>query len=89
MENLEEYLETYFDVVAFITERQLWYYEHGEESEEVIYKHYENWGSGGMYDLAKEWTDIFMRDYKDVEWGNELEYYDTIEAFLKNKNQEK
>ena len=85
MENLDDYLETHFDVVAYITDHLNNYWD-GLANDTVIIKHYESWGSGGMYDLAKEWTDIFMRDYKDVEWGNELEYYDTIEEFLSNKN---
>ena len=83
MENLEEYLETYFEIATYI-DRQA-----NSLEESFISKVVYTGGQGALYDLAKEWTDIFMRDYKDVEWGNELEYYDTIEAFLNNKNQEK
>lgn len=43
-------------------------------------------GTGGLYELAKEWTDKFTEQYKDVAWGEEIEYYDTIEEFLTQQN---
>lgn len=81
-----ENLEVHYDIVEFISEHlTAW---KGDDAWSTILKRYEEQGRGGMYELAKEWTDIFMRDYKDVEWGEELEYYDTIEEFLTNKNKE-
>lgn len=86
MKNLDDYLETYFDIVAYITDHLTAY--ECDDAWSIILKRYEEQGRGGMYELAKEWTDIFMRDYKDINWGDELEYYDTIETFLNDKNKE-
>ena len=83
MENLEEYLESYYDIVEFITNQIiLW------DGSSAVVKRYEEQGRGGMYELAKEWTDIFMRDYEGVNWGEELEYYEVMETFLNDKNKE-
>ncbi len=89
MKNLEEYLEVYYDIAEFITLRDQYYDRNNDGKEEAIHKRYEEQGRGGMYELAKEWTDIFMRDYEDTEWGVEIEYYETMEAFLIEKNKEK
>lgn len=76
-----DYLEAYFDVVEFITDKLNKY-----EDTIILRIHYEQ-GNGGMYELAKEWTDEFIEKYKDVAWGEgDLDYYDTIEEFLTNKN---
>jgi hypothetical protein len=84
MENLEDYLETHYDIVEFITE-QLQEYVGGYNWSNIL-KRYEEQGSGGMYLLAKEWCDEFTEKYKDVVWGEELEYYETLEEFLNLKN---
>ena len=76
-----DYLEAYYEVVKFI-EYQLENY-----VDTVVYKKMNHKGTGGLYELAKEWTDEFTEKYKDVVWGEgDLEYYDTIEEFLTNKN---
>ena len=82
MENLEDYLEAYFDIVQYIT-REL---DNHFEMITVISKRKYEQGSGGMYELAKEWADEFTEKYKDVAWGEEIEYYDTIEEFLTQQN---
>lgn len=38
-----------------------------------------------LYLLAKDLTDDFEKVYKGVQWGVELEYFDAIEEFLKEK----
>ena len=84
MKNLEEYLETHYDIVEFITEHlTAW---KGDDAWSTILKRYDEQGRGAVYELAKEWTDIFMRNYEDIEWGVDLEYYDTIEEFCATKN---
>ena len=80
-----DYLETHFDVVQFITgclDSQ-----GGDDrlTNVIVKRHFEQ-GSGGMYELSKEWTDEFTEKCKNVAWGEEIEYYDTIEEFLTNKN---
>ena len=82
-EDLNDYLEAHFDVVQFITDCLDIDFDNFTN---VISKRHFEQGSGGMYELAKEWTDEFTEKYKDVAWGEELEYYDTIEEFLTNKN---
>ena len=74
--------ETHFEVVSFIT-KQLDLY---NENTTVTKVHQEQ-GRGGLYDLAQEWTDIFESKYGDVEWGLELEYFDTLETFLTYQNE--
>lgn len=86
MKNLEEYLEVHFDIVEFITEHLIAW--KGDDAWSTILKRYEEQGRGGIYELAKEGTDIFMRDYEGVNWGEELEYYEVMETFLNNKNKE-
>lgn len=83
MKNLEEYLETYFEVATYIGRQASM---NGEDC--CISRIAYTGGQGALYDLAKEWTDIFMREYKDVEWGETLEYYEVIETFLNDKNKE-
>ena len=84
MENLNEYLEVHYDIVEYITEHlTAW---RGDDNWSVILKRHEQQGRCGMYELAKEWTDDFMKKYKDITWGEDLEYYETIEEFLDNKS---
>lgn len=86
MKNLEEYLEVHYDIVEFTSEHlTAW---KGDDAWSIILKRYEERGRGGMYELSKEWTDIFMQDYENIEWGVDLEYYDTIEDFCQTKNYE-
>lgn len=85
IEKDSDYLEAYFDTVQFITDC-LDQVDYSDITTVVCRRNYEQ-GSGGMYELAKEWTDEFTEKYKDVVWGeDDLEYYDTIEEFLTNKN---
>jgi hypothetical protein len=83
-EDLEEYLEVYYDVVEFITEHlTAW---EGDDAWSTILKKHETQGGGGMYPLAKQWTDEFTEKYKDVVWGVDLIYQDELEDFLNFKN---
>jgi hypothetical protein len=41
-------------------------------------------GQGGLYELAQELTDKFERMYEGTT-RDEVEWYDTIEAFIKDK----
>jgi hypothetical protein len=84
MKDLEEYLEIYFDIVEYITS-DLNYWD-GNLITSLIIKTYLEKGRGGMYLLAKNWTDNFMNNYENVTWGLDIEYIDAIEKFLTNKN---
>ena len=75
---LEDYLEVHFDIVRHITETED---TDGTPANEVS----ETQGFGGLYQLAKEWTDEFQSKYKDTIWGQELAYSETLEEFLTSK----
>jgi len=70
-----EYLETHYEVVAWL--------ELDFDCETSMgYCHRRDYGVGGMYELAKSITDDFELKYKGVVWGEELEYFDTLDEFL-------
>jgi hypothetical protein len=80
----EDYLETYFDVVEFITEHLRGW--EGKDNWSTILKKHEVQGKGGMYLLAKQWTDDFIEKYKNEVWSETLDYNDTLEEFLITQN---
>ena len=45
----------------------------------------EEQGSGGLYELAQSLTNKFEERFKNIVWGEDLEYFDTLGAFLKLK----
>ena len=73
---LEEYLETHYEIVAS-------FYNHQES--EVLNEIENNKGRGGMWEYAKQLTDEFLALHEGVVWGEELEWFDELENFLKNK----
>lgn len=83
--NLSSYFKTHFDVVQFITDCLGNNLEYDNFTNAVSIRQYQQ-GSGGMYELAKEWTDEFTEKYKEEVWRKTLEYYDTLEIFLTDKN---
>lgn len=76
-----EYLEVHHNIVAQVT---LW--EEMSNEGTLISKAREEKGQGGIYELCQDWTDEFQEKYKDVIWGENLEYYEVIEDFLSEKN---
>lgn len=56
-----------------------------ENFNNTIAKRFKEQGTGGMYELAREWTDEFENKYKGIVWGEELEYFDTIYDFFSGK----
>ena len=73
--NKESWHETHFDIVRAIVEN--------EETSPVIIKQLDEIGSGGLYDLANELTNKFESIHQNTIWGDELEYYNTMEEFIK------
>ena len=71
--------ETYFEVVSEIINRTIF-------SGSVSNIRLEEQGTGGLYELAEELTDIFEKENKGVIWGEDKnsEYFDLLESFLKN-----
>ncbi len=76
--DLEEYLEIHYDIVQEITIAE-------SGSDNLVIQTAEEKGQGGLYELAKELTDKFVGQYKDVVWGEEIEYQDTMEEFIKKE----
>ena len=77
---LTSYLETYYEVVDFITATRLG--ENGsckrlEQVESSI-------GHGGLWELAQELTDKFEQQHKDEEWVDK-DWFETINDFLEKE----
>jgi hypothetical protein len=73
----ESYLETYYEVSAFI-ERQ------AVDECGVAYDTICSQGRGGLYTLAKMWTDEFETLHADKQWDGEWD--GTLDEFLSQKN---
>lgn len=86
MENLEDFLETHYEIVSFI-ESHLHWTAGDEEIKTVITDTDFCYGQGGLYELAKNWTEIFQEKYKNEIWGETADYHDTLKNFLEQKNQ--
>jgi hypothetical protein len=78
---IDLYLETFYEIVAYLTEQQ-------ENKNSMAYKQREAIGSAGMYDLAKELASRFESEYAGTEWGVTLDYNDTMELFLAKEEAE-
>jgi hypothetical protein len=74
----DNWYETHHEVVSFM-EREC----RRSEDCEVVKVLYTQ-GTGGIYELAKEWTDEFEKLNKGREWDGE--FFDEIEKFCNNKN---
>lgn len=74
----EDWSETHYEMVAHLNETEL------IEGSMAERKRYEQ-GVGGLYLLATALTDEFEEKYKGVVWGEELDYHDTLEEFLNEK----
>lgn len=75
----ESYLETHFEIVSYITQKL----DQPHPAENIIDAIYETQGTGGLYMLAKKWTEEFETIHKNTEWDGD--FFDTLEEFLKTK----
>lgn len=80
----ESWHETHFEVVQFITSLEDGISSRGDRVDDVR----ETRGIGGVYELARDWTDEFEEKYKHCLWDEEEGYFDTIEEFLTTKNKQ-
>lgn len=74
----ESWQETHFEVVQEIALRLSKDVISGRVNDE-----YSEGGTGAMYDLAEELTDIFEKRYEGYEWDGE--FFDVIEEFLEEE----
>lgn len=86
----EEYLEVHFDVSSYIAIENFIDDLAGLPSDvRTIVRDTElELGVGGLYLLAKKWTDEFMSIHENTVWGEDRDYYETIREFLDKKNYE-
>jgi hypothetical protein len=82
---MASYLETYHEMVLGIERAK----SRGNigDPQNIVQVVYEERGTGGMYELAKEWTDEFQKVNEDAEWDGE--FFDEIEMFFTFKLAEK
>lgn len=85
MFDLESYLETHFEVVSFIERymSKISGSDYDDNNSAIIIRH-KGQGQGGLYELAKEWTDEFQSIHENTEFDGD--WLDTIDEFLANKN---
>lgn len=72
--------ETHFEIVQAIALEMM-----KDEPSGIAAERHEQQGHGGLYELAKELTDKFEEEFKDIEWGLDLEYFDKIEEFIQRE----
>jgi hypothetical protein len=69
------WIETHHEVVAIITNEL----RKNEREGSVIWKRQIEQGTGGMFELAEEWTDEFEKKNIDREWDGE--FFEEVEDF--------
>jgi hypothetical protein len=71
-------LETYYEVSTFIERK-------ADEECGVAYDTICSQGRGGLYTLAKMWTDEFEQLHIDRQWDGE--WLEVLDEFINNKNE--
>ena len=77
--DLEDWAETHYEVTAAIERVS------EAETEGIVNEMHTQYGIGGKWRLAFELTNEFIELYADVVWGEELDWFDTLEQFLIDK----
>lgn len=75
---IEDWQEVHFEVVAFLVENR-------DNEETMAYSISEDEGIGGLYEKAMELTYLFVETNKDVNWGLDKDWYDTLEEFFEEQ----
>lgn len=73
------YLETYFEVVQFITNKE------NSLEDNIVKRTAFEGGTGALWELAEDWADEFEEIHKDNLWEEEMDFFETIEEFLCSK----
>ena len=84
MFDFETYLETHFEVVSYIERYMLASENDYDVNTSAIIDRHKAQGHGGLYELAKEWTDEFQSIHENTEFDGD--WLDTIDEYLANKN---
>jgi len=77
------WMETFYEVVEGITERQRRPEYNMELERNEIERTQNREGGAALYELAKEWTDEFERENRGTEWDGE--WLEAIWAFIETK----
>jgi hypothetical protein len=83
---MEDYLETHFEVVSYITSVMTNIHPTTNWNKTPICLRFEEQGTGGLYLLAKEWSDEFSDIHKDTLWGEDLDWNDALNEFFTLKD---
>jgi hypothetical protein len=78
--DLTSYLEYYYEIVGGIV-AEMW--KHDPQGE--IKDRHEAHGVGGLYELAKDFTDEFNAMHKNTVWGQDKMFLDEVDKFLRSK----
>lgn len=80
--DMVEWAENHFEIVTAI-QQQL----NRDELDGIgtAWKVENEQGRGGLYELSVKLTNKFMTKYADIIWGEEIEYDDTMEQFIKDE----
>lgn len=73
---LPDYLENYYNVVAYIERTK-------DELGTAANNRLKEQGTGGLYELAEDWTEEFTEEHKGHQWDGD--YLDAIDSFLRLK----
>jgi len=74
-----DYLETHYVISVFIDKHQ-------DEIQSLLDVQFDS-GTGGLWDKAESLTNEFQSKYDGTAWGEELDWHDTLDEFLKEKLQ--
>jgi len=82
--DMVEWAENHFEIVTAI-KQQLDRMELDGVDTAKAWKVENEQGRGGLYELSAKLTNKFMAKYANVIWGEEIEYVDTMEQFIKDE----
>ena len=81
------WMETHHEIVLEIhnIEIETSFPVHEYNENNIVIKTRSEQGTGGIYELAETLTDKFEMKYQGVVWGEELEFFDTLESFIEEE----
>ena len=78
-----DWIETHHEIVAEITLIMESREADHDPRRAALENHQDEFGMGGMWELAEKWTDEFSGNHKDRAW--EGEYFEELQAFIDKK----
>lgn len=78
----ESWAETHHEIVQYITMNEE--VANAVFTPNVVSKIRDDMGTGGLYELAMQWTDEFEEQNKGRDWDGD--FFDRLEDFLSDKN---